>query len=150
MLIKGIKLSPVVDGINLAIEGENLAILNKSLDHVGQHKINIWFEAQLRDDDDTVHTTLCIHPAECHKTIALIAEIAPEVSISTIASLNIVSIFPFRDNPEAAHLLFRALEERSIPVLAASTSLSSLSCLIHHEHCSIVHESLKQIFRTSL
>jgi aspartokinase len=147
LLIKGIKVSPVVDCINLTVEGENLSALGETFNLLGQHQINIWFEVHLRDDDDTIHSTLCIDPTESEKAIGLVREIAPEISISKVQSLNILSVFPFRDSPETASFLFQTLTDLSIPVLAASTSLSSLSCLIHSDHCSLAQESLKRAFR---
>lgn len=149
MLIRGIKVSPLMGCIKITIGGENLSVLNSILNAFGENKINIWFEVQLRDREDLMSITLCIDPPEIAKCTTLIKEIAPEIDIVTIPSVNIISVFPYRDSPEIAFLFLKALEEKAVPILAISTSLSSISCLVNHEQCSIVQEHLRKAFNLS-
>ncbi|MFH0812072.1 MAG: hypothetical protein V2A69_04435 [Pseudomonadota bacterium] len=135
--------------IKITIGGENLSVLNSILNAFGENKINIWFEVQLRDREDLMSITLCIDPPEIAKCTTLIKEIAPEIDIVTIPSVNIISVFPYRDSPEIAFLFLKALEEKAVPILAISTSLSSISCLVNHEQCSIVQEHLRKAFNLS-
>ena len=146
MLISGIKSSPVLDCIKMAIKENTHAVLNGILNTLGGAKINIWFEVQVKNSNDLMNVTLCVDPLETEKGITLIKEKHPDLDVCPLQSVTILSAFPYRENAEIAFLFLKALEEESIPVIAVSTSLSSIACLVPHEQCSIAVESLEKAF----
>ena len=146
MLISGVKISPLLDCIKIVIPGEDISCLSNLLETLGEKEINIWFAVQVKNSEDLMNVTLCIDPREIEKGITVIREICPNLEVSTLSSLNIISAFPYRNNPEIAFLFLKALDSKNIPVLAVSTSLSSISCLIHHEQCTMAKETLKKAF----
>lgn len=146
MLISGIKSSPVLDCIKVAIKGKKHIVLNSILNTLGEAKINIWFEVQVRNSTDLMNISLCVDPQETGKAITLIKETHPDLDVCSLQSVTILSAFPYRENPEIAFLFLKALEEKSIPVIAVSTSLSSIACLVRYEERSMAIESLKRAF----
>lgn len=146
LLISGIKISPVLDCIKITVEEENFSALNHIFNTFGAKKINIWFEVQIKNRNNLVNVTLCIDPHNYEKVADIIRENYPNLNVCFIRSVNILSAFPYRENPEIASLFFKTLEEKGLSVIGVSTSLSSISCLIKHEQCLIAKESLKKAF----
>ncbi len=146
MLISGIKSSPVLDCIKMAIKGKQHVVLNGILNTLAEAKINIWFEVQVKTSNDLMNVTLCVDPQETEKGITLIKEKHPCLDVCSLRSVTILSAFPYRENPEIAFLFLKTLEEESISVIAVSTSLSSIACLVRHEQRSLAIESLEKAF----
>jgi aspartokinase len=135
-----------LDCIKVAIKGEEHLVLNSILDTLGEAKINIWFKVQIKDSNDLMNVTLCVDPQDTEKGTTLIKEKHPELDVGSLQSVTILSAFPYRENPEIAFLFLKALEEEAIPVIAVSTSLSSIACLVRDEQRSIAIESLEKAF----
>ena len=146
MSVGGIKTSHRVEIIKFSIPGEQIDLLSKILDALGGKEINIWFVGQVRTRDDLVNITLCVDPETAKDTIAVIRDEFPDIGLSTAADGAILSVFPYRDSPETAYLFFSALGEAGVPVLAMSTSLSSLSCLVPHDQSAVTQEALQKAF----
>ena len=146
MLISGIKISPLVDCIKLTIQKKNFSVFSNILKVFGENKVNIWFAVQVQNSESLMNATLCFDPSEIKKATAIISDIYPDIELCTSSSLNIVSVFPYRNNPEIAFLFLKALEGNSIPVLAVSASLSSISGLIHHKQSVTAKNFLEKTF----
>lgn len=146
MLIKGVKVSPLVVGVKGTFKGENVLLFNNILNDFGKKKINLLFIVQVKNSEDLTSITLCLNSDDFEEAEPIIRNIYPDITISILPSLNIVSVFPFRNNPEVALLFLKVLEDNSIPVLAVNTSLSSISCLVHHKHCLLAQVSLTKTF----
>lgn len=146
MLISGVKSSPVLDCIKVAIKKEKRVVLNSILDALGEAKINICFEVQINNSNNLMNVTLCVEPQDTEKGTTLIKEKHPDLEVRCFESVTMLSAFPYRENPEIAFLFLKALEEESIPVIAVSTSLSSIACLVRQDQCSKAIESLKKAF----
>ncbi len=146
MLINGIKTSPVVGCIKGIVQGNNFSALSSFLKTFGERNINILFAVQIRNSNDLIDITLCINPDRVEEGIAIIKKISPNIRVTTLPSLNIISVFPYRDNPEISFIFLKTLENESIPVLAVSTSLSSISCLVPHDQIKEAEDYLKKAF----
>ena len=94
-----------------------------------------------------VNITLCVDPGTVHDAVAVISDRYPDIRIAPTADGSILSVFPYRDSPETAFLFFDALGEAEVPVLAMSTSLSSLSCLVPHNQSTVAQEALQKAFQ---
>ena len=146
MSVGGIKKSHQVEIIKFSIIGEQIDLLSRILETLGDKQINIWFVGQVRTRDDLVSVTLCVDPETVNDTVALISESYPGIHLSAPVDGSILSVFPYRDNPEIAYLFFKALGEAGVAVLAMSTSLSSLSCLVPHDQSTIAQKALQKAF----
>ena len=146
MLIRGVKTSPLLDCIKVTIEGGNHSAINNIFNGFGEKKINICFEVQLRNSKDLMSVTICVDPHESERGMAIIRENYPHLDVYFIHAVNILSAFPYRQDPETAFLFFKTLEEKAVSVIAVSTSLSSISCLVRHDQCSTAKESLEKAF----
>ena len=146
MQVSGIKVSPRVDAVKFAVQGEDLDGLAEVLDILGENEVNIWFIVQVRNRDDVVNITLCVDPEAVERTVDTVQGRYPGSAPFSVSPATILSVFPYRDNPEIAVHLLQTLEEVSVPVLGLSTSLSSLACLIPYEQEARAKQSLEKTF----
>ena len=147
MSVGGIKTSHRVEIIKFPIPGEQIDLLSEILDALGDKEINIWFVGQVRTRDDVVNITLCVDPEMVNAAVAVISKGYPDIQLAPAADGSILSVFPYRDSPETAFHFFNALGEAEVPVLAMSTSLSSLSCLVPHDQSTVAQEALQKAFQ---
>ena len=141
-----VKFSDLQDAITVKIPGEDLQGLSKIFEAFGAEQVNIWFGAGVKNREDFLETTLSFDPYKIDKITSIFQQKYPSLHFSLLKSVNIVSVFPFRDSAEIAARFLTALEEKDVPVLALSTSLSSISALIPNEHCSRAKDSLETAF----
>lgn len=148
-MIGRVKASPELDAIKMSMPGDNPLALKNVLDVLGEEGINIWLGAEIKNQENVMDIILCFNPRETVYITTLIQEHYPTINFSIIKSVKIISVFPFRDNAEVAFRFIKTLEDNAIPILALSTSLSALSCLVPQEYCSIAADSLKTTFSLS-
>ena len=148
-MIGRVKASPVLDAMKMTISGDDPLALQNVLGVLGEGMINIWLGVEITNKEDVMDITLCFNPKETDGVTTLIQEHYPTVSFSMIKSVRIISVFPFRDNADVAFRFIKALEDNSVPVLVLSTSLSSISCLVPQDYCSIATKSLETTFGNS-
>jgi aspartokinase len=69
-------------------------------------------------------------------------------SVTFVPSVATISIFgpDFRERPAIAGLMFRALASKGINILAISTSISTVSCVIDADHLTEAIASLTETF----
>ncbi|MBM4458749.1 MAG: ACT domain-containing protein [Chloroflexi bacterium] len=105
------------------------------LNALGQRGINVQFVVQIIDQQSQAQMVLGVErkdlPASIEAIEAIRAEVQPE-AVTTRADVASVAIFgpDFRERPGIAGQMFRALAERGINILAISTSISTVNCLI--------------------
>jgi len=148
-LIGRIKASPVLDALTMSMSGDDPLALRNVLDVLGEGKVNIWLGVEIKNKEDVMDITLCFNPQETDYVTNLIQKNYPSITFSMIKSVNIISVFPFRDNAEIAFQFIKTLEDNAVPVLVLSTSLSSISCLVPQEYSSMAIESLEKTFSLS-
>jgi len=148
-LIGRVKASPVLDAMKMSMSGDDPLALQNVLGVLGEERINIWLGVEIKNKEDFMDITLCFSPQETDYVTTFIREHYPTLSFSMIKSVRIISVFPFRDNAEVAFQFIKTLEDNAVPVLVLSTSLSSISCLVPQEYCSIAIESLETTFSLS-
>jgi len=148
-LIGRIKASPVLDALTMSMSGNDPLALRNILDVLGEGKVNIWLGIEIKNKEDVMDITLCFNPQETDYVTNLIQKNYPSITFSMIKSVNIISVFPFRDNAEVAFQFIKTLEDNTVPVLVLSTSLSSISCLVPQEYSSMAIESLETTFSLS-
>jgi aspartate kinase len=105
------------------------------LDALGQRNLNVQFVVQVIDHQNQDQMVLCVDRTDLSASLSAIEAVRPElqpeavVSNPEIASLAIFGP-DFRERPGIAGRMFRALAERGVNILAISTSISTVNCII--------------------
>jgi aspartate kinase len=105
------------------------------LDAVGQRGLNVQFVVQVIDHENHDQMVLCVDrgdlPACLHAIEELRADIQPATVVAQAEVASIAIFGPdFRERPGIAGRMFRALAEKHINILAISTSISTVNCII--------------------
>jgi len=118
----------------LAVE-DRPGIAAAILDGLGQRSLNVQFVVQVIDHEIQDHLVLCVDRADLPACLAVIEGLRPDLqpaAVSTNPEVASLAIFgpDFRERPGIAGRMFRALAERGINILAISTSISTVNCII--------------------
>jgi len=102
---------------------------------LGQQRINVQFIVQCIDLAGKDHIIFCVDRDDLKQTMEIVEQIVAEIGAEEVIYLPevaIVSIFgpDFRERPNIAGTFFAALAQDKINILAISTSISTLSCVI--------------------
>ncbi len=102
---------------------------------LGKEGINIEFIVQSIDLDGRGNTAFCVDRKDLEETIKLLNRLQTFAGIGKVihhSPVGIISIFGphFREKPSIAGTMFTALGDAGINILAVSTSISTLSCVI--------------------
>jgi aspartate kinase len=94
---------------------------------------------------------LCVDRDDLATAQEIVDRIAPELEAGKVIvqpRAAIVSIFgpDFRERPGIAGTMFKALAARGINILAISTSISTVSCVIHADDLEAALISLRETF----
>jgi len=105
------------------------------LDALGQRGLNTQFVVQVIDHQDHNQMVLCVDRGDLPACLAAIEELRPELHPAAVVSqaeVASIAIFgpDFRERPGIAGQMFRALAARGINILAISTSISTVNCII--------------------
>lgn len=107
----------------------------KIFEALGSAGINIQFIVQAVDLGGRGNTIFCIERKDLEETIKVLNGLQTSVGSEEIihrSPVGIISIFGphFREKPSIAGMMFTALGNAGINILAISTSISTLSCVI--------------------
>lgn len=124
------------------------AALLKSL---GEGGINVQFIVQCIDSDNRDHIVLCVESDDAKQAIALVEKVSPLICAGCIRvteDVAILSIFgpDFRERPGIAGLMFDVIAHADINILAISTSISTVSCIIKRADLEKAKVSLLEVF----
>lgn len=124
------------------------AILLKTL---GDARINVQFIVQCIDAENRDHIVLCVERDDMGKAMALVNRVSPQICAGCIRvgeDVAILSIFgpDFRERPGIAGQMFDALAAEGINILAISTSISTVSCVIQNADVDKAHQALLRTF----
>jgi len=105
------------------------------MDALGQQNLNAQFVVQVIDHEEHDQMVLCVDRADLQACLAAIEALRPELRpAAVIARPEVASIAifgpDFRERPGIAGQMFRALAGRGINILAISTSISTVNCII--------------------
>ena len=105
------------------------------LSGLGDRKVNVQFIVQCIDQSQRDQVALCVDRDDIDTALEIVNQIAPEIEAGKVISqpeAAIVSIFgpDFRERPGIAGAMFKALADNGINILAISTSISTVSCVI--------------------
>jgi aspartate kinase len=105
------------------------------LDALGQRNLNVQFVVQMIDHENQAQMVLCVDRTDLQTSLTAIDTIRGEVEPQTVTSnpeVASLAIFgpDFRERPGIAGKMFRAMAEHGINILAISTSISTVNCII--------------------
>lgn len=117
---------------------------------MGKQNINIEFVVHNIDIEGSGNMTFCIDQKYLEIAIEVLEKVKPLIEargISYHPNVATISVFGphFRERPMISGLMFNALGEAGIEVLAISTSISSCSCVIQAEQ---IEEALRALHET--
>lgn len=121
------------------------------LNALGEHHISIQFIAQLIDFQRQDHLCLCIARDSLRIALPLAQAAADKVGAQALhcaEEVSLISIFgpDFRERPGIAGAMFAALAAQNINILAISTSISTVSCVIDAQHLASAGAALRETF----
>jgi len=118
---------------------------------LGKKSINVQFIVQCIDQNNQDQVALCVDRDDLPSAIETLHAVAPELSAGQIVpypEAAIVSIFgpDFRERPGIAGTMFEALASVNINILAISTSISTVSCVIESSYLDAALGTLRKTF----
>jgi aspartate kinase len=121
------------------------------LSALGKESINVQFIVQCIDLEDRDHVVLCVSRDDLDLALEALEAITEEIQpqkIVHVPSVGILSVFgpDFRERPGIAAQVFQALASEGINILAISTSISTVSCVIGEEFLDQATEVLGETF----
>lgn len=137
--------------LNVTAVPDRPGIAAAILSGVGQRGINVQFIVQCIDHSERDQVALCIDREDLQAALDVVNGIAPELEAGHVVAkpeVAIVSIFgpDFRERPGIAGTMFEALAGKDINILAISTSISTVSCVIDADQLETALFSLRDTF----
>lgn len=118
---------------------------------LGKGGINTEFIVQCTDLADNSHIVFCVREADLDAAIAALGPVKATVGAQDIVSqrnVALVSIFgpDFRERPAIGAAVFEAMASSGINIMAISTSISTVSCLIDGDRVDDAVVALREHF----
>ena len=126
-------------------------IAGKIMSAMGERGINVQFIVQCIDIHDHDQVVFCIADDELADAQDILEEVRDAVGGQQVIqrrNVAIISIFgpDFRERPGIAATMFSALGAREINILAISTSISTLSCVIDGDRLNDAAAAMQETF----
>jgi aspartate kinase len=138
--MKKVKIGGVIRNSSLAKVGimgipDRPGVAGAILSALGREGINVEFIVQCIDLNYNDHVVFCVGRADLETALGILQEIKSQLGAKEVVhepEVGIVSIFgpDFRERPGIAGAMFNALASVGINILAISTSISTVSCVI--------------------
>ncbi len=118
---------------------------------LGQERLNAQFIVQSIDLNNDSHVQFCVAQEDRQRVLEIIGPIAASLGAKKVTErtpVALVAVFgpDFRERPGIAGTAFGALAGAGINILAVSTSISTISCLIDDIHVERALAALKEVF----
>lgn len=121
------------------------------LSGLGDRGVNVQFIVQSIDERNRDQVAVCVDRDDLETALEIVNRIAPEIEAGKVIAhpqAAIVSIFgpDFRERPGIAGTMFKALANQGINILAISTSISTVSCVINSADLEVALNALRDTF----
>jgi aspartate kinase len=118
---------------------------------IGAEGINVEFIVQCTDLADNSHIVLCVAEDELDAALSALQPLRSVVGAEEITSqpnVALVSVFgpDFRERPAIAAAVFESMSSAGINIMAISTSISTVSCLIDGDRVDDAVVALREHF----
>ena len=154
--MKKVKIGGVIKNSNLAKVGvmgipDRPGVAGAILSALGRGGINVEFIVQCIDLNGQDHVVFCVARDDLEAALEILGKIRPQLGAKEVIhkpEVGIVSIFgpDFRERPGIAGAMFNALASAGINILAISTSISTVSCVINADRISDAVNVIEQTF----
>ena len=121
------------------------------LNALGERKLNVQFIVQCIDEQNRDHIVLCVDRDDLEACERAIREIVPALQAEHVlcdphaASIGIFGP-DFRWRPGIAGRMFQALARAGVNILAISTSISTVMCVISADDLPAAEEAIRETF----
>jgi aspartate kinase len=137
--------------VNVTAVPDRPGIAAAILSELGKRGINVQFIVQCIDQNRQDQVALCVDRDDWRAAQDAVNRVAPELEAGKVISypeVAIVSIFgpDFRERPGIAGIMFDALAAKGINIMAISTSISTVSCVIESDELESALNSLRETF----
>jgi len=118
---------------------------------IGEAQMNAEFIVQCIDLQNMSHVLFCVAEDDAPKVSDLLIPIADDLNaakVTTSHHVSLLSVFgpDFRELPGIAGRAFSALASKEINILAVSTSISTITCVVDDKVYGLALEALKEVF----
>ena len=149
--IGGIMQNAHLSLLNVTAVPDRPGIAAAILGELGKRGINVQFIVQCIDQNRQDQVALCIDRDDWQAAQDAVNRVVPELEAGKVISfpeVGIVSIFgpDFRERPGIAGIMFDALAAKGINIMAISTSISTVSCVIESDELESALNSLRETF----
>jgi len=149
--IGGIMQNAHLSLLNITSVPDRPGIAAALLGGLGQQNINVQFIVQCIDQNNHNQVAMCVDRDDLPAALQVLERVAPGIEAGRVNAqpeAAIVSIFgpDFRERPGIAGTMFEALANRQINILAISTSISTVSCVIQAAHLESALSALRNTF----
>jgi aspartate kinase len=137
--------------LNVTAVPDRPGIAAAILGELGRRSINVQFIVQCIDQSKQDQVALCIDRDDWQAAEDAVAKVAPDLQAGRVIAypeVAIVSIFgpDFRERPGIAGTMFDSLAAVGINIMAISTSISTVSCVIESETLEMALDALRGTF----
>jgi len=149
--IGGIMQNAHLSLLNVAAVPDRPGVAAAILSGLGERRINVQFIVQCIDQSHRDQVALCVDRDDIGAALEIVQGIAPDLEAGQVipqTEAAIVSIFgpDFRERPGIAGEMFRSLAARGVNILAISTSISTVSCVIESDALEPALNALRETF----
>jgi len=118
---------------------------------LGNEGINVEFIVQCIDQTGHSHVALCVAEDDLDAALAALKPVKSKVEAQAIVSqrnVAVISVFgpDFRERPAVAAKVFEAIASAGTNIMAISTSISTVSCLIDGKQVDNAMMALRDYF----
>ncbi len=118
---------------------------------LGQERLNAQFIVQNIDLNNDAHVQFCVADEDCPRVLAALRSVVPTLGAQKVIAhgpVALVGIFgpDFRERPGIAGAAFGALARAGVNILAVSTSISTIACVIDDQERPRASEALQAVF----
>lgn len=118
---------------------------------LGDRGINTPFIVQSIELQGYTNIIICVASADAAAAMEALQDLQPSLNAAAYtqeAGMALVSVFgpDFRERPGIAGIAFGALAKKKINILAISTSISTISCLLRQEDLAEARQALEEAF----
>jgi aspartate kinase len=137
--------------LNVTAVPDRPGIAAAILSGLGLRGVNVQFIVQCIDESQRDQVAVCVDRDDLPVARDVVDSIAPELQAGRVTAnpeVAIVSIFgpDFRERPGIAGTMFDALAGKQINIMAISTSISTVSCVIESDELEAALISLRETF----
>ena len=149
--IGGIMQNAHLSLLNVAAVPDRPGVAAAILSGLGERRINVQFIVQCIDQSHRDQVALCVDRDDIGAALEIVQGIAPDLEAGRVipqTEAAIVSIFgpDFRERPGIAGEMFRSLAAQGVNILAISTSISTVSCVIESDALETALNALRETF----